>query len=105
MKKSKNLLTTAMVAGAFVMQGAVSNAQNDSSVKPVSGESIRPFKVHIPQSDLDDLRRRILATKWPDRETVPDGTQGVQLATMQQLAKYWATDYDWRKVEARLNAL
>jgi pimeloyl-ACP methyl ester carboxylesterase len=105
MKKSKNLLTTAMVAGALVMQGAVSNAQNDSSGKTASGESIRPFKVNIPQSDLDDLRRRILATKWPDRETVNDETQGVQLATMQKLARYWATDYDWRKVEARLNAV
>ena len=105
MKKSNKILTTAMVAGAFVMQGAVSNAQNDSSVKPVSGESIRPFKVNIPQSDLDDLRRRVLATKWPDHETVNDETQGVQLATMQKLAKYWTTDYDWRKVEARLNAL
>ena len=105
MKKSKKMLATAMVASAFVMQGAVSNAQNDSSAKPASDESIRPFKVHIPQSDLDDLRRRILATKWPDRETVTDESQGVQLATMQKLAKYWATDYDWRKVEARLNAL
>ena len=94
-----------MVAGAFVMQGAVSDAQNNSSAKTVSDESVRPFKVNIPQSDLDDLRRRILATKWPDHETVNDATQGVQLATMQQLAKYWATDYNWRKVEARLNAL
>ena len=99
------MLTTAMVAGAFVMQGAVSDAQNNSSAKTVSDESVRPFKVNIPQSDLDDLRRRILATKWPDHETVNDATQGVQLATMQQLAKYWATDYNWRKVEARLNAL
>jgi len=105
MKKSKTVLTTAMVAGAFVMQGTVSNAQNNSSGKMASGESIRPFKVNIPQSDLDDLRRRILATNWPDRETVNDETQGVQLATMQKLARYWATDYDWRKVEARLNAV
>ena len=71
----------------------------------LSDESIRPFQVHIPQSQLDDLRRRILATKWPDREIVTDESQGVQLATMQKLAKYWATEYDWRKVEARLNAL
>lgn len=67
--------------------------------------TIRPFSVHIPDEDLDDLRRRILATRWPDRETVADASQGVQLATMQKLAAYWANDYDWRKAEAKLNAL
>jgi pimeloyl-ACP methyl ester carboxylesterase len=66
--------------------------------------SIRPFTVNVPDAELVDLRRRIEATKWPERETVSDDTQGVQLATMQKLARYWATDYDWRKVEARLNA-
>jgi len=59
----------------------------------------------LPEADLTDLRRRILATRWPERETVPDATQGVQLAITQALARYWATGYDWRKVEARLNAL
>ena len=58
--------------------------------------------MNVPETELTELRRRINATKWPDRETVPDATQGVQLATMQVLARYWATDYDWRKVEARL---
>jgi pimeloyl-ACP methyl ester carboxylesterase len=67
--------------------------------------SIRPFHFKASDSDLADLRRRILATRWPERETVKDASQGVQLATMQKLAQYWATDYDWRKVEARLNAL
>ncbi len=67
--------------------------------------SIRPFHFKASDADLSDLRRRILATRWPERETVKDATQGVQLATMQKLAQYWATDYDWRKVEARLNAL
>ncbi|MEZ0167633.1 epoxide hydrolase family protein [Microvirga sp. TS319] len=66
---------------------------------------VRPFHVDIPDSALADLRRRIAATKWPKQETVPDPSQGVQLATMQALARYWSTDYDWRKVEARLNAL
>jgi len=66
--------------------------------------AIRPFHVNVPEAELTELRRRINATKWPDRETVPDATQGVQLATMQALARYWATEYDWRKVEARLNA-
>ncbi|HVU94384.1 MAG TPA: epoxide hydrolase [Puia sp.] len=71
----------------------------------LSADSIRPFKIHFPQADLDDLKRRVLATKWPERETVPDATQGVQLATMQALAAYWATEYDWRKIETKLNAL
>jgi pimeloyl-ACP methyl ester carboxylesterase len=68
-------------------------------------DSIRPFRVNFPDADLADLRRRILATRWSERETVPDATQGVQLATMKALAGYWGTQYDWRKVEARLNAL
>ena len=66
---------------------------------------IRPFAFHAPQANLDDLRRRIAATQWPEKETVADSSQGVPLATMQALARYWATDYDWRKCEARLNAL
>ena len=68
-------------------------------------ESIRPFKVNVPQARLDDLRRRIVATQWPEKETVADESQGVQLQTMRKLAHYWATDYDWRKCEAKLNAL
>jgi len=67
--------------------------------------AVRPFQVNVPEADLADLRRRIQATKFPERETVPDATQGVQLATVQALAKYWATEYDWRKCQARLNAL
>ena len=67
--------------------------------------AIRPFQVNVPESELTELRRRINATRWPERETVTDQSQGVQLATMQKLAKYWATDYDWRKVEAKLKAL
>jgi pimeloyl-ACP methyl ester carboxylesterase len=71
----------------------------------VSDTSIRPFRVDIPQEALDDLRRRIAATRWPSKELVADRSQGVQLATMQELARYWTTDFDWRKCEARLNAL
>src|SRR5437867_8206428 len=67
--------------------------------------AIRPFHVDVPKAELTELRRRINATKWPERETVTDQSQGVQLATIQALARYWATDYDWRKVEARLNAV
>ena len=70
-----------------------------------SPTAIRPFHVSFPDTELADLRRRIKATRWPDKETVADDKQGVPLATMQTLAKYWATDYDWRKVEKRLNAL
>jgi pimeloyl-ACP methyl ester carboxylesterase len=67
--------------------------------------AIRPFQVNVPEAELTELRRRITATRWPERETVPDQSQGVQLETMQKLARYWATEYDWRKAEARLNAL
>ena len=66
--------------------------------------AIRPFHVNIPEAELTELRRRVNAAKWPERETVTDASQGVQLATTQKLARYWATDYDWRKVEAKLNA-
>src|SRR6476620_8073674 len=66
---------------------------------------IRPFRVDVPQEAIDDLRRRIDATRWPSSELVGDRSQGVQLMTMQELARYWASDYDWHKNEARLNAL
>ncbi len=68
-------------------------------------KTIRTFRVSVPQEALDDLRRRLATTRWPDQETVTDQSQGVQLATMKELVRYWQTDYDWRKAEARLNAL
>ena len=71
----------------------------------VPNGTIRPFRFDVPEKDLDDLRQRITGMRWPDRETVVDRTQGVQFETMEALARYWATDYDWRKVEARLQAL
>src|SRR5215469_7343310 len=67
--------------------------------------AIRPFRIEFPEEELADLGRRIAATRWPTRELVADRSQGVQLATIQELARYWATDYDWRACEARLNAL
>ncbi|NYJ10885.1 pimeloyl-ACP methyl ester carboxylesterase [Rhizobium leguminosarum] len=70
----------------------------------VPSDTIRPFRADIPDEQLADLRRRILAARWPDKETVADQSQGVPLATMRDLARYWATDYDWRKGEAKLNA-
>jgi hypothetical protein len=73
---------------------------------PVGEEAaVRPFRIDVPEEDLLDLRRRIAETRWPERETVADESQGVQLATIQELARYWGTDYDIRRFEARLNAL
>ena len=68
-------------------------------------DAIRPFTFHAPQAELDELRRRIAATRWPTRERVQDRSQGVQLATLRSLARYWTSEHDWRKCEARLNAL
>jgi len=70
-----------------------------------TAQAIRPFQMNVPEAELTELRRRISATRWPERETVQDASQGVQLATTQALARYWATEYDWRRCEAQLNAL
>ena len=67
-----------------------------------SNVSIRPFQIDIPEESLQELRRRVATPRWPDRETVDDRTQGIQLARVQQLVDYWATDYDWRNLEARM---
>jgi pimeloyl-ACP methyl ester carboxylesterase len=79
--------------------------ESDSLLAAASDSAIRPFRISIPDSALTDMRHRILATRWPEKETVADQSQGVPLATMRTLARYWATDYDWRKAEAKLNAL
>jgi len=76
-----------------------------TAVAEQTGSAIRPFHVEVPEEALTDLRRRLAATRWPTRELVSDREQGVQLATMEQLCRYWATEYDWRRCEARLNAL
>jgi len=83
--------------------GAVGQAPNTPQTP--EDTSIRPFTIHVPEAKLQDLRRRIAATQWPEKETVADDSQGVPLALMQDISRYWATEYDWRKVEARLNAL
>ena len=83
------------------MAPAISTDQRSEQV----ADKIRPFRVNVPEAELTELRRRIKATKWPELETVADASQGVQLVTTQALARYWATEYDWRKVEAKLNAL
>lgn len=97
----RQFLTAAMAVAAAGAAGFSSGAL----ANPTSSETIRPFRVNVAEDDLVDLRRRIAATRWPDRETVADQSQGVRLATTQQLVRYWQTEYDWRKVEARLNAL
>ena len=84
---------------------AKTETKTDVARQAGTSPDIRRFHVNFPEADLVDLRRRIKATKWPEKETVNDATQGVQLATTQKLASYWGTEYDWRKVEARLNAV
>jgi pimeloyl-ACP methyl ester carboxylesterase len=102
-------VAAATIAAASLSRLAFAEAnQTITEVAPSnSGDktAIRPLRVHVPEAQLVDLRRRIKATRWPERETVKDASQGVQLATMQALAHYWSTAYDWRAVEARLNAL
>jgi pimeloyl-ACP methyl ester carboxylesterase len=105
MAKRNKLFTNTVATGGLILQTLLSSAQSGSSGNTSSNETIRPFHVNIPEKQLTDLKQRILATKWPERETVNDQSQGVQLATMQALAKYWATEYDWHKCEAKLKAL
>lgn len=93
----------AAVLGTALNASAVIRATAQAAIAPDT--SIRPFRVHVSDSLLADLRRRILDARWPDVETVPDQSQGVQLATMRALARYWTTRYDWRKAEAKLNSL
>jgi pimeloyl-ACP methyl ester carboxylesterase len=94
----RGLLTLVATAGAISFLPASLRAATED-------DAIRTFSINIPESDIVDLRRRVKATKWPDRETVKDPSQGVQLATVQKLAHYWHTEYDWRRVESRLNSL
>jgi pimeloyl-ACP methyl ester carboxylesterase len=105
MTKSKTILAGTIITGALAVNSNPGSGQGTSFVEDTSSEAIRPFSIHIPQAQLDDLRRRILATNWPDREIVSDQSQGVQLSTIQALAHYWGTEYDWRKIEAKLNGL
>src|SRR5260370_19540268 len=79
-------------------------AQVNSEEQTMS-EGIRPFKIHVSDADLEDLKKRLRATRWPDPQTVPDWSQGIPLEYAQKICEYWARDYDWRRIEARLNAL
>src|SRR5215213_10204572 len=99
---SASLTRRRMLASSAVI-GAASLLSTQRAAASV-GDAVRPFRVDVPEEELADLQRRIAATQWPDRETVADQSQGVPLATMQNLARYWETEYDWRKIEAKLNA-
>src|SRR5687767_5527558 len=102
--QNRRLLLLGTTAMAIAAAGAASLIPSRLAAA-TSVDAIRPFRVHVPEEQLVDLRRRIAATRWPDQETVSDGSQGVQLTKFQETMRYWATGYDWRKVEARLNAL
>ena len=102
------MLTTSLTRRDFLATAAAASAVGllpGQLAAAGDGNTIRPFHISIPEEQLVDLRRRIAATRWPDQETVNDGSQGPQLAKFQEMIRYWGTDYDWRKVEARLNAL
>lgn len=94
----RRILGSAAIAGSISLLPTKLFAQGGS-------DAIRPFKIHVTDEAIADLRRRIMATRWPDKETVEDDSQGVRLAKIQPLVRYWGTTYDWRKAEARLNAL
>ena len=98
----RRILSAATMAVAAA--GVASLLPAQAAAAP-AGDAIRPFRVEVPEEKLADLRRRVAATQWPEKETVADQSQGVPLATVQRLAQHWQTAYDWRKVEARLNAL
>lgn len=105
MKKSKIILASIIIQLAVWMPGTSSNAQTAASPKVISMETIRPFRVNIPKENLNELRRRILATRWPEREIVSDQSQGIQLERLKGLVQYWGKSYDWRNAEAKLNAV
>src|SRR3954451_1061562 len=101
---SATSLTRRTVLAVSAALGAVSLLPA-SFVAAADDPTIRPFKINIPDEQLADLHRRIDATRWPDKETANDGAQGVQLAKLKELVRYWGAEYDWRKTEAKLNAL
>ena len=105
MKKTTSILAGTMLTGALALQGTLTKAQGVSHVDIRSDEAIRPFHVNISNASLQDLRKRILETRWPDKETVADQSQGATLSKLQSLVTYWGKSYDWRKAEAKLNAL
>lgn len=105
MKKLTQKIAGTIIATTVLFFNTNGFAQTATKAATQAPDAIRPFHVNIPEKKLADLKRRILATEWPEREPVQDQTQGVQLATIQKLAGYWAKDYNWRKIETKLNAL
>ncbi|MDF2188512.1 epoxide hydrolase family protein [Paraflavitalea sp. CAU 1676] len=105
MIQSIKLLVIALFFGTLLLQGKPVHAQGAQPASIAATESIRPFKVKIPAAEIKALRQRIRDTRWPDQETVSDPSQGARLAQLKPLVAYWGRDYDWRKAEARLNAL
>lgn len=103
MKKNRFNIAGTFMAGALMLAGTTGFAQ--TSMAPKSSVSIRPYHISVPEASITDLRNRIQATRWPDKETVSDQSQGVKLDRIQKLVKYWGTEYDWKKAEANLNAL
>src|SRR5262245_25397097 len=102
------MLPRSLVPALVVVCATVLLAPSVRSEEPAcrgGADSVRPFRVEVPEAALTDLRRRIAATRWPEPETVADRSQGVQLARLRSLVEHWGTRYDWRKVEAKLNAL
>ncbi len=102
---AKYIIASALFTSTLGLSGVEVNAQGKSVKAKISEEAIRPFKVRFSDAALSNLRKRIIATNWPEKETVADQSQGVPLATMKKLAQYWAQEYNWRKAEAKLNAL
>jgi pimeloyl-ACP methyl ester carboxylesterase len=100
-----NTISTLATAGAMGLGQLATSTATYAQSDPAADTSIRPFHIETPEAALVDLRRRVEATRWPEKELVADQSQGVRLATMRELASYWSTTYDWRKCEARLNAL
>ena len=103
--RRRSFATRSAVASLAVATATIPALAGNAAASKENPDAIRPFHVNVPKAELTELRKRIQATKWPTPELVKDATQGVQLATIQKLARFWATDYDWRKIEARLNAL
>ena len=95
-----------LLAGAVLLTaGSIAGLLSVRPARAAASGAIRPFHIDVPEADLVDLRRRLAATRWPDRETIADQSQGVQLAKLQELVRYWGAEYDWRKLETKLNAL
>lgn len=104
-QQNKKSFLNAIAAGIFILMTTIGFAQKNQDKTKIKDESVRPYHISISQDALTDLRNRVNATRWPDKETVIDQSQGVKLQQIQSLVKYWGTDYDWRKTETKLNQL